>query len=110
MTITGLNEVFIPASDLKASASFYEKLGYKKVNELPWGMIQLKAENNMLISLVKKDFFPEISLSHFSDDIDKDFNELLGKGLEVVEDERKNEPSRFTLKDPEGFEITVIGV
>lgn len=108
MAIQGLHEIFLPVSDLAKSIAFYQKLGYQCVQELPWGMAQLKGSNGSRLSLCKKSFFPQPSLGHLSDQIDQDFEQLVSQGIAITADDRQNDPARFSFMDPDGFEITVV--
>jgi len=107
MALLGLHEVFLPTQDLGQSKAFYLKLGYEVTHEAPWGLIQLGAPNGSRLSLVKKDFFPEISLGHLSEDLERDFIQLQAAGIEILADDRQHEPARFSFRSPDGVEISV---
>jgi catechol 2,3-dioxygenase-like lactoylglutathione lyase family enzyme len=107
MQLSGIKEILLPASDLDLSKQFYLKLGYKVVNELPWGMIQMAKEEGPGIALVKKDFFANPSLSLQSLNLNDCISELEKTGIVIDEDDRNSEPSRIVIHDPDGFEITI---
>jgi catechol 2,3-dioxygenase-like lactoylglutathione lyase family enzyme len=106
-SLSGIAEVLIPASDLQASQSFYHTLGYETVAEHDWGMIQMSKESTPPISLINKQFFPNVSIGFLSDDLDHCVKSLEEQSIRISEDDRSSEPARIVFGDPDGLEIYI---
>src|SRR4051812_15104624 len=77
--------VYTTSSNLDSSLAFYDKLGFKKVNEntfpIPWA----QTSDGSLLIMMRKDATPYIGLTYYSNDLDKTVSQLEKNGIEFLQ-------------------------
>jgi predicted enzyme related to lactoylglutathione lyase len=109
--------ISIPVTDQQAAKAFYVKLGFEILVEANFDKqtwIQM-AFSGSPVSITLVNWFPQMpagSVSGFvikTDDLDKEIEDLRGKGLDVG-DAEKTPWGRFaTVKDPDGNALSLHG-
>ena len=103
-----LEEIQFPATDLKQSTEFYEKLGYKVSTTEDWGFVQLKRGDNETVALITSEYQKEISLSYKSSDVLSLKSELTEKGIKLESDRTDSTRVKtLSFRDPSGNLIFV---
>ena len=119
--IQGINLVMVPASDQDRSIEFYEKIGFEKRTDLPFGgsyrWVEVYPPSGTTgIALAPprpgEDVKPkEIGVSLTTADIDATYAELRSLGVDVDEQVMRMGdpvPPMFWFRDPEGHSLMVV--
>jgi len=119
--IQGINLVMVPASDQDRSIEFYERIGFEKRTDLPFGggyrWVEVYPPSGTTgIALAPprpgEDVKPkEIGVSLTTADIDATYAELRSLGVDVDEQVMRMGdpvPPMFWFRDPEGHSLMVV--
>jgi catechol 2,3-dioxygenase-like lactoylglutathione lyase family enzyme len=119
--IQGINLVMVPASDQDRSIEFYERIGFEKRTDLPFGgryrWVEVYPPSGTTgIALAPprpgEDAKPkEIGVSLTTADIDATYAELRSLGVDVDEQVMRMGdpvPPMFWFRDPEGHSLMVV--
>jgi catechol 2,3-dioxygenase-like lactoylglutathione lyase family enzyme len=119
--IQGINLVMVPASDQDRSIEFYERIGFEKRTDLPFGgryrWVEVYPPSGTTgIALAPprpgEDVTPkEIGVSLTTADIDATYAELRSLGVDVDEQVMRMGdpvPPMFWFRDPEGHSLMVV--
>jgi catechol 2,3-dioxygenase-like lactoylglutathione lyase family enzyme len=119
--IQGINLVMVPASDQDRSIEFYERIGFEKRTDLPFGggyrWVEVYPPSGTAgIALAPprpgEDVKPkEIGVSLTTADIDATYAELRSLGVDVDQQVMRMGdpvPPMFWFRDPEGHSLMVV--
>src|SRR6185369_14138887 len=98
--------VYTTSADLDSSLAFYDKLGFKKINENTFPAPWAQASDGSLLIMMRKDPAPYIGLTYYVTDLDKTVAELEKEGIEFSQKPKDGDAiKRYYIKTPDGFNI-----
>lgn len=100
--------ITMSTKNLEQSRSFYDKLGYTKVNENAPTDNQMKITDQTLVIELKEDDNSYLGLTYFTEYLDEKVTAIESRGIEIDEKiEKAGQLSEISLSSPNGLRINL---